>query len=404
MRRRTYLALAGSSLAASVAGCLQETGSAEQPLLETEREPRQFQIDAQNTGVAGASAPANPERRWKTTIEPISGGLAVINDRLVIAADEQVYALDTDDGTVLWTSAVANGLGPPAVTDDTAYIFATSRGLRQGLHAIDLEDGTRRWKAMSSTGATTAPTLAEDAVYVSRLDTNREVLAIDATDGSERWRFEAGEWVSTPAVRDGLVYVGGGQSETVYALDSDTGEPVWSTETAGIVRDAPTVVDGTVYVPSKHGRLYALAADNGREQWTADLSVIADESIPADAEPVTRIPYRSDWIVPTSVAATSETVYATINTAIIALDSDGEHLWSQPGGSEHPPVRAGDSLLVSSENAVCLDPENGEKLWEFPVERRVFTDTTADGVGCHPVVTDDTMFVGANGGYVYALE
>lgn len=407
MRRRTFLALSGSTLAASVPGCVSGTNSSERPLLETDREPQQFQIDAANTGVTGASVPANPDTRWETTIEPISGGLAVMDDLLVVAADDQMYALDTDDGTVLWENQIAEGLGsPPAVTDDTAYVAATGGGYRhdQGLLAIDLEDGSRRWKAMSSTGTATAPTLGENTVYVSNIDTDREVLAIDATDGSERWRFETGQHTSTPAVSDGLVYVGDGESETVYALDSDTGEMVWSVETDSTMRVAPTVVSDTVYVPSRGGRLYALDADDGTERWTSNLVGLAEETISEDAEPVSRPPYRTDWAVPTSVAATNETVYATINTAIIALDSDGNHRWSQPGGSTHPPVRADDSLLVSSENAVCLDAESGEKRWEYPVERRIFSDTTAEGVGCQPAVTNDTMFVGANGGYVYALE
>ena len=70
-------------------------------------------------------------------------------------------------------------------------------------------------------------------------------------------------------------------------------------------------------------------------------------------------------------------------------------------GFLHPKRWRFDWIVPTS---VAATSESGEKRWEFPIERRIFSDTTADGVGCHPVVTNDTMYVGANGGYVYATE
>jgi outer membrane protein assembly factor BamB len=402
MNRRTFLALTGSSLAVSIAGCLQEFASSEQPPVNTESEFGQFQYDALNTGVTGTSAPTNPESRWKQTFDTGVVGIAATDDLIVVTTNRKVYGLHRDGGTEQWSVEVGQSVGYPAVSADTAYVPVHNGPPFQdrGIVAIHLNDGNERWRAAPDVDFRSPLTLRGNTIYAA----GDGLVAIDATDGSKRWSLDSGTFGYISAVDNGTVYIGGGQSSTIRAITAESGEEVWQVKTEGEVTVAPTVSNDTVYVPSEHGRLYVLAADDGREQWTADLSVIADESIPEDAEPVTRLPYRSDWIVPTSVAATSETVYATINTAIIALNNDGEHLWSQPGGSEHPPVKAGDSLLVSSENAVCLDPESGEKLWEFPIERRIFSDTTADGVGCHPVVINDTMYVGANGGYVYALE
>jgi len=402
MNRRTFLALTGSSLTVSVAGCIQELASSDQTPEKTEPESGQYQFDAMNTGITGTNAPTNPESRWKQTFDTGVVGIAVTNDLIVVSTNRQVYGLHQDNGAEQWSAEVGHSVGYAAVSDDTAYVPVHNGPPFQdrGIVAVDLNDGSERWRAAPDTDFRSPPTLSGSTVYAA----GDGLVAIDATDGSKRWSLDNETFGYVSAVDNGTVYVGGGQSSTIRALTAESGEEVWQVEAEGEVTVAPTVINDTVYVPSEHGRLYALDADDGTEQWTADLSVIADESIPEDAEPVTRLPYRSDWIVPTSVAATSETVYATINTAIVALDSDGEHLWSQPGGSEHPPVKANDSLLVSSKNAVCLDPESGEKRWEFPIERRIFSDTTADGVGCHPVVTNDSMYVGANGGYVYSTE
>lgn len=44
----------------------------------------------------------------------------------------------------------------------------------------------------------------------------------------------------------------------------------WVFETRGPVRGSPTVADGTVYVGSRDGRLYALDAETGAERWSHD--------------------------------------------------------------------------------------------------------------------------------------
>jgi len=55
-------------------------------------------------------------------------------------------------------------------------------------------------------------------VYVGSDDNH--VYALDAADGSVRWRFQTADDVSSsPAVVDGVVYIGSGDSY-LYALDA----------------------------------------------------------------------------------------------------------------------------------------------------------------------------------------
>jgi len=73
--------------------------------------------------------------------------------------------------------------------------------------------------------------------------------------------------VASPAVADGSVYVGS-TNGSIYALDRVTGEQEWSVETDGPVMSSPTVVDDTVYVGSHDATLYALEAETSDEVWT----------------------------------------------------------------------------------------------------------------------------------------
>jgi outer membrane protein assembly factor BamB len=92
------------------------------------------------------------------------------------------------------------------------------------------------------------------------------IAAFDPTAGEEKWRFpiEPGKGdmygIQSGALvdRDGYVYFGG-RDRYVYCL-SPAGELVWRHETGDQVDSGPVLgPDGTLYVGSDDGRLYAFA-------------------------------------------------------------------------------------------------------------------------------------------------
>jgi len=112
--------------------------------------------------------------------------------------------------------------------------------------------------------------VADGVVYVGSSDWFR-LNAIDAETGELVWYFNTkGDPWSSPAVADGVVYIGatGGY---LYAVDTKTGQELWKVRTApalvtvdpvrfdGGVVSSPTVVDGVVYFGSLDGKLYAVS-------------------------------------------------------------------------------------------------------------------------------------------------
>ena len=55
---------------------------------------------------------------------------------------------------------------------------------------------------------------------------------------------------SSPAVANGVVYVGSGMDGNVYALNATTGVKLWNYTTGSEVYSSPAVVNGVVYVGS----------------------------------------------------------------------------------------------------------------------------------------------------------
>ncbi|HJN73795.1 MAG TPA: PQQ-binding-like beta-propeller repeat protein, partial [Myxococcota bacterium] len=75
----------------------------------------------------------------------------------------------------------------------------------------------------------------------------------------EKWTYvTGGAVISSPAVSDGVVYVGSYQNNTLYALDAHTGKEKWTFKTGSWVHSSPAVSDGVVYVGSSDNTLYAL--------------------------------------------------------------------------------------------------------------------------------------------------
>jgi len=390
MHRRSFLVYGSAVVGTSVAGgCLLNGSERVTPNVKhSARAPRQFQYDAKNTGVTGGDAPESATVAWETTVEEIQG-IARLDDRLVVAASSRLYAFDPGDGAKLWEVEVGHNTGmSPALTNDTAYVTVWNGppDRSRGVAAIDLTDGSERWRAVPDVDVSSAPTVEGGTVYVGGSVNSDELIAIDASDGSERWRFGASRLVSTPAVADGTVFIGGGKSHVAYAVDAETGEERWQVETDGEALNAPTVVDETVYVPVRSGHLYALDATEGTERWNNHLGGGDDPAITG------------------SVAATTDAVYAPTGDAIVALDSDGTEQWRSDGQATHAPVVADDDLLATGRHAICLDAASGEEAWRHEIEARDFGDNTVRGTLCEPVVANGTAFVGTWAGDLYAFR
>lgn len=130
------------------------------------------------------------------------------------------------------------------------------------VYALDAATGTERWFTPES-AIYSSPAVVDGLLYIGSTDGNH--YALDTATGTRRWAFPAGSGVDTsPAVADGVVYFGSsGDIRTqggAYALDAATGTKKWAYPTSGGVRSSPAVVDGVVYIGSDGGYVYALDA------------------------------------------------------------------------------------------------------------------------------------------------
>ncbi len=161
-----------------------------------------------------------------------------------------------------------------------------------------------------------------EAVFVVTADA--ELVGLNATDGSERFRVRLPSGSTTPPVADqDRVYVKT-QIGRLMAFAQSNGDVLWVEETQesgiGIRGSAPmTLADGFLFVLWESGRLVTYQADNGRIAWERQVAVSRGRS------PLERIvDSKGAPSVRNEVVAT-----ATRNGQVSVLDrSNGQIVWS----------------------------------------------------------------------------
>src|ERR1700694_657167 len=151
----------------------------------------------------------------------------------------------------------------PAVVDNVIYI-----GCGAAMCAVEAPNQVLKWKARipSGTIAYSAAAVAGGLVYAGT-NTSGAVYAFDVKSGAIRWSFQtAGHNVwAGPSVAGGIVYVGA-DDQNLYALDAVTGAKLWSFSAGTPIVNTPAVVNGIVYLGA--GAFYALSASDGRQLWS----------------------------------------------------------------------------------------------------------------------------------------
>lgn len=121
------------------------------------------------------------------------------------------------------------------------------------------------WQAAIGKATTAfAPAITADAVYAAASDGT--LTRLDLRTGQSTWRINAGKGLSTgPGADAKLVAVGTDKGE-VLAFDSN-GKPLWQARSSSEVMAPPLVADAVVAVSSGDGRIYGLAAADGKTKW-----------------------------------------------------------------------------------------------------------------------------------------
>ncbi|MCH7661348.1 MAG: PQQ-binding-like beta-propeller repeat protein [Euryarchaeota archaeon] len=174
---------------------------------------------------------------------------------------------------VIWEqSPPGSTSGWLTVRNETLYApgEASAHRYNDGQMSAHGTDGSEKW-TYDIGARSSPPAIAGESLYIVTLRADGRighnyryeptVVALDATDGTERWTQTLEDPRPTdaqPIVTDDVVYIGNVGKE-VHAFDTESGEQRWSYTLDSPVRSLATV-GNDLYVVTAAGMLYALSS------------------------------------------------------------------------------------------------------------------------------------------------
>ena len=229
------------------------------------------------TGLCALDA-ATGETRWRTGFEGYPDAPTVAGDRVFTTDGNCAYALGIESGRELWATRPGSRTTTSALVADengdrTVFVAGEDEdeaGASAGSYiaALDAADGSERWRTAVERNTLYGSLAARDGVVFGG-GSGYSVHAFDAATGDRRWRVDVGNHADSPAVGSGSVFVGD-ESGEVHALDPADGSERWTYGTGAEIRASPAVAEETVYVAAWDGSLHALDARTGERRWRFD--------------------------------------------------------------------------------------------------------------------------------------
>ncbi|MGQ9582985.1 MAG: outer membrane protein assembly factor BamB family protein [Thermoplasmatota archaeon] len=330
----------------------------------------QFQCDASRAGTTSSQPPRVNTTLWSLqTGGAVESSPAVWGDALFAGSgDGRLYALNRSTGALLWSAQTGGPIrSSPAVAGGCVYVGSDDGGL----HAFNLSTGSEKfnWSAGSPirapilaltdrlvfgteggnltalnfdgghlwtqpTGASIVASQASDGVrvFVVSGDTLRAFLF---SNGNIAWpiAFSVGHNLSPPSVAAGRLYVGAANG-SLYALNPQNANVIWSAQLDGPVVSSPAFSSGSLFIGTANGSLYRVNAATGAEEWRQPLGAGVERS----------------------VALAQDIVIAPTLEGLTARLLNGSEVWSLalPGGPASSPAVSRSRAYVGSSSGLVV--------------------------------------------------
>jgi outer membrane protein assembly factor BamB len=287
---------------------------------------------------------------------------------------EELWAFTIPDGSIVASAAVVDGV---------VYVPAGNGNGSGFLYAVNAATGDMLWRSPNIEAGVSSPAVVDGVAYLGTGIDDGFMYALSAEDGRVLWRTHVGGVSSSPTVVNGLVYIGAGlDGGTVFALDAATGDIVWSTDTIDWIHSSPAVVGGRVFIASHTATMYSLDALTGDIQWTARIG----GSVPVFSSP----------------AVANGTVYiGSTNGFTYALKAGtGDELWSR-----FTPIEVVSSSPAATNRTVYIGT-NDHDLWALNAATGTprWRFTTNAIINSSPTFANGVVYAADTSGFLYAVD
>jgi outer membrane protein assembly factor BamB len=226
-----------------------------------------------------------------------------------------------------------------------------------------------------------------------------------------QWAFDTGgPVVGSPAVADGVVYIGS-YSGYLYALDQKTGKEKWKFKSRMPIASTPAVADGLLYFVSSTGALAALDVATGQTKWVFAAEYdrkFEAKNLHGYLSAAQTVPDAWDVFTSSPAIANGKVYFGSGDGGVYAVDArSGVLQWKfQTADVVHAsPAVAGNTVYIGSwdGNFYAIDAETGQQRWVFRAGQDPAIHNQV-GFQSSAAVVDGIVYVGCRDAHVYALD
>jgi outer membrane protein assembly factor BamB len=220
----------------------------------------------------------------------------------------------------------------------------------------------------NASGAGSSPAVANGRVIFLSARTSQygSVLALNSTTGEKLWSYDTFDSIdyvleSTPAIDMGRVYISG-LNHNVFFLNETTGALLWKYLADASIDSSPLVSNGKVFFGSAD-TLYCLNADDGTLVWNSTMEFQYSLSSPAIWNNVIFIGCTTPYYEMTFYA-----INAFTGVKIWDYNVTGYFTSSSPVVDDEKVFFASHGESAYGGKVYCLDATTGTLIWNTPGE------------------------------------
>ncbi|MGV7930357.1 MAG: PQQ-binding-like beta-propeller repeat protein [Spirochaetota bacterium] len=310
--------------------------------------------------------------RWNLDVRSPVKEMAYSGRRVFVATGEgMLLAFERDNAARAWqkkTGLVTSGL---ALGKDTLY-FATADEM---LNAVSMETGEIVWteKLDGAVIDTMTAVVTPSAVYIA---TTKGMVYSFGMKGKRNWKFDAGAGVfETPIMVNNRLLVSGSDGK-LYSLAAQSGKEQWTVDMGAKFRLA--YQRGTLYAVSYYGAVSALGLEKGAELWKKELA---------------------DTYITAPLVSDNRMMVAGMKGTLTWLNLDNGSVIAKKGlgGAVRNPMVLSDGILYVSANDTlfAIDASGGGVQWKHQAQGRISTSASIVG---------NEVYVGLDNGRVVSLN
>ena len=229
--------------------------------------------------------------------------------------------------------------------------------------------------------------------------------------GGVKWAFKAGgAIVTSPAVADGVVYIGSLDGH-LYAVEQDTGKEKWNFKSSRPIASSPAVDGGTLYFVSSAGALVAIDTATGKPKWVfaaefeRKFEAKGLHGYPSAAQ---TIPDGWDIFTSSPAVAGGKVFFGSGDGGVYAVDAEtGLLQWkfATQDVVHASPAVSGSTVYIGSwdSSLYAIDAVTGQQKWSFKAGDDPAIHNQV-GFQSSPAVVDGTVYVGCRDAHVYAID